>query len=285
MKGNALSSFISISRVGLSVAVLALGLWLAAAGTAAAQEASISVSITPASGPCGTVVEVTGTGFPPGADMLVLAGERGQDDEPATTADSAGMFSASLNVTGDACASPAGARILACAFVASACQETVTLRFEFTEEETPTTTASTSFSISPASGPCGTVVDVSGEGYPPGAGVQAAAIPAGGRHAGDTPTATANAAGAFSATLDIPESECPSPTGMVVVVRALPDGQPSAAIPFAVSEAELPTTGTSGPPYSESYVHLYAAVALGLSGIVLLGGAFGLRRRREESDG
>ena len=37
----------------------------AATGTAAAQEASISVSITPASGPCGTVVEVTGTGGDP----------------------------------------------------------------------------------------------------------------------------------------------------------------------------------------------------------------------------
>ena len=39
--------------------------------------------------------------------------------------------------------------------------------------------------------------------------------------------------------------------------------------------------GTGGPPYSGSYVHLFAAVALGLSGIVLLGGAFALPLLRE----
>ena len=184
---------------------LAIG---AGAGTAAAQEASISVSITPASGPCGTVVEVTGTGFPPGADMLVLAGDRGQEDEPNATADAVGSFRVSIEVPSSECEFQVGPRIVACAFSSFECQETASLLFEIAEEEAAGTTSSLSLTISPSSGPCGTVVEVTGSGFPPGAGMIVIATTPG-RGLEDFPAnASADAAGRIRASAEIRPSFC-----------------------------------------------------------------------------
>lgn len=87
----------------------AIALVLLASTTAKAEEEA-ALQISPTSGPCGTPISVFGTGFPPGAEMIVVA----KPDlpmglefvEPVATADQEGAFQVVIAVPDDPAACP-----------------------------------------------------------------------------------------------------------------------------------------------------------------------------------
>lgn len=115
------------------VAVLIAGVFLAVVGAASAQEPSISIS--PASGPCGAVVQVTGTGFPPNAQLAVVAARIRDGDvilPPTVTTDPDGDFATSVQVPTSGCPWPRGFHILAC--VLPGCRPRADMPFTVTEQ-------------------------------------------------------------------------------------------------------------------------------------------------------
>ena len=96
-----------------------------------------------------------------------------------------------------------------------------------------------SISIDPASGPCGTQVQVTGEGFEPDVGVFVFGLSA--SHIFgfelEEPSVTTDAGGRLSTTIPMPRfpSSCPSPAGMIVFVCPRPLCEPKIRVPFEES--------------------------------------------------
>jgi hypothetical protein len=90
---------------------------LAAAHAIAFAQATPSISISPTSGPCGTFVQVTGTGFPPNTALAVgatSAGGRDVDLTPRSTTDSQGSLHSVTTIPTYPCPFREGTIIFAC---------------------------------------------------------------------------------------------------------------------------------------------------------------------------
>lgn len=132
-----------------------------------------------------------------------------------------------------------------------------------------------SLSISPTSGPCGTVVEVTGAGFEPNAVLTVLATHGGGHHIEPQDNSRADAAGAFATTVQIPLDNCPSPYGMIVFVCAEPFCEPKVSMPFTVIES-APLTGSGGRAVAAP-THLWIA-SLASVGIMLSLVGLGVRK-------
>ena len=121
--------------VVLAVFFVAVGIPALQAG---AQEASLA--ITPDSGPCDTPVSVTGSGFPPDVEMIVIAtrgGDHGIDGMPTAHSDSSGGFTTIVSFRSDDCLSPAGVVIFACPAEPPICEPKVRVPFTLVTGDLP----------------------------------------------------------------------------------------------------------------------------------------------------
>lgn len=138
-----------------------------------------------------------------------------------------------------------------------------------------------SISISPSSGPCGTVVEVTGTGFPANTDmlVAVALVRNGGGFEGEPPTTRTDASGKFSVSVQVPVQSCPWPRGYVVGACVHIICEPRVSVPFTVLETnDLPTAGTgSASPTSHS---AFIAAALACLGAILVASAFASRLKR-----
>ncbi len=165
-------------------------------GPQAKPVAQPSISITPSSGPAGTVIQVTGTGFQPGPVTIKLP-----DPQPVwtATASQTGTFSTTITLAGGY-SGPISLTVTAYqnngAVVATA---------TFSD-----TSGGRAITISPASGPVSTTVTLTGTNFAPGAVTV---------DFGNTLVTTATAAlvGTFTTSFPVPQIGTSEYTGTVEV--------------------------------------------------------------------
>lgn len=134
-----------------------------------------------------------------------------------------------------------------------------------------------SISIDPTSGPCGTLIEVTGEGFEPDVAVFVLALAA--NHIlgfeNMEPPATTDAAGRFVYTVEMPTfgSSCVSPGGMIVFVCPQPLCEPKLRVPFeaTTTAAEFPSTGGGADSTRWTPLAVVASVAFAGIGVLLLG--------------
>jgi hypothetical protein len=207
--------------------------------SACAERVEPSVAIAPLSGPPGTTVQVTGEGFPAATDVLVGAGPEGADyfvTQPLYT-DAEGQIATEIVIPETA--QPGASWVVV---VEETPQEGAVLARSQTFEVLPSPTAvAPNVTIAPLSGPPGTVVQVSAEGFPPGGDVLVGA----GRE--DTEfavveTVQADAAGTVTASVTIPDAAEPGMPWVVVVQEEGPGGLEAKSETFEVTVPEVTPT-------------------------------------------
>ena len=203
----------------------------AASGLTAVSSFAVlaGISLTPASGPVGTSVTVAGGGF--GANEAVGIAFGSTTGVATATTDANGSFTeATFSV-------PAGTTDGSYAVTATGATSGVTTSANFTV--TPVIT------LSPAKGPIGQAVTINGAGFQAGEFVD---IDFGNLGALQyLVTATANAAGAFTAGMKVP-SELSGP-GVYTVTATGRSSLATASAPFTITGATItlkPSTGPSG---------------------------------------
>lgn len=214
---------------------------IAAAGSTSGEKASRSyvllatpsISIAPLSGPNGTRVAVTGSGYTPSEQVQIYWDSTGSSGTLLTTvtADSLGEFTASITTPNDS----AGRHLIVGKGVTSGVKPSRS----FTVEEA----ISPAISINITSGPAGTVVPITGEGYTPGETVDIRWD----RSSGSIlKTVTASSSGTFSTSATVPDDE--NGKHLFVGVGRTSGAKPSRS--FTIVEELNPSisiTTTSGP--------------------------------------
>jgi len=184
---------------------------------------SSAITLSPTSGPVGTSVDITGTGFVPDSSVIITFD---QIAKTTVTANSNGGFSATITVP---ILSLPGAHTIA----ANLASKTFTV----------TSSTAPAIVLNPTSGPVGTTVTVTGINFDPTTPVT---LTFGGTTVTPTPNpVTPNSNGGFSATFTVPD---PSPIGSKSVVAT--QGSKSASQTFTVTSSTAPAIvldPTSGP--------------------------------------
>lgn len=198
---------------------------LAATGLTNQAYAVATLTVSPTSGPPGTSVTVTGSGFPPGTFVDLLFDSSAQTN---ATASSSGAFTKSMTIPSSATVGP---HKIKASFGTSEIPETP---FTVTSS-TPTIT------LSPISGPPGSSVTVSGSNFPVSTSITVkfdsntiATIPS---------TLTSSTSGTFSASFTVPSGS--SPGSHTVTATG---GTSTATATFTVGGTVTisPTTGIIG---------------------------------------
>jgi hypothetical protein len=140
--------------------------------------------------------------------------------------------------------------------------------------------ADPAISLSPASGPCGSSVLVTGTGFPPARDLLVVAyVPreGGAGFEGVPPTTRTDASGNFSVSVQIPSQKCPSSRGVVVFACGYATCRPYASVPFTITDG-LPLTGMGGSTSRRHSERI--AAALSLIGAALTAAAIVRSKRR-----
>lgn len=181
-----------------------------------------SIKLSPTSGPVGTSVDITGTGFAPNSPIVITFDGNPVTTTPSTvTADSNGKFTASMTVP----------------FLSSVGSHPITANLA-SKQFTVTSSTKPVIVLRPTSGPVGTSVNVTGINFDPNSQV---AITFGGN---PVTTATPNGNGVFSTTFTVPQS-----SGGLQPVKAT-QGSKSASQSFTVTSSPPPAiilNPASGP--------------------------------------
>ena len=124
--------------------------------------------------------------------------------------------------------------------------------------------------ISPNSGPCGTLVQVQGHNFPPTSPMTVVIVPIrGGGELPDTPTTTTDGSGNFTVTVQLRvSSTCPWPEGTEVVACVFDQCPPRVTAPFNVVTG-VPSTGT-GVDHDESHSTEFITLLLAGTGALAL---------------
>jgi hypothetical protein len=183
-----------------------------------------AISVNPTSGPIGTSVTVNGTGFTANSGVGVTYDSAAVTTTPAAiTTSSTGGFTATFAIP----TSTAGDHAI------DATSGSLSAAAQFT------VTALASVTVSPASGPVGSSVTVTGSNYPTNTQV---AVTFNGTSITTTPaTITTTATGNFSATFTVPSSAAAGPNTVTATA-----GTRSASDTFAVTTPGITLSPTSG---------------------------------------
>lgn len=192
--------------------------------------AELAIVLDPTSGPVGSTVTITGTGFAPNIPVAIKFDNVLVATDPATvTTNNNGEFTARITVPN----TPPGAHTISANVVSK----------QFTVEpinENP------GISISPTSGPVGTTVDITGTSFAPTSTIT---IEFDGTPVATNPsTVTSTPGGFFTATFNVP----PSSNGDHTVKAT--QGSNSASNTFTVTSSTLATSQSSSPNLSEKMI-------------------------------
>ena len=198
-----------------------------------------SVAISPQEGPPGSQIEVSATGFPPGTEVeLALAREGAAPAVSATgRTDEDGELTTTLTIP--EAAEPGQSWVLSVATADGA------TRADSTPFEVTAPAYEPTVSLAPTSGPPGTTIQVTAEGFPP---LKAVTVALGSEEAEDQVVRTVKTEddGSVAAEVDVPASAEPGEELFVVVTEASgPVEAVSAA--FEVTSKEEETTVSISP--------------------------------------
>jgi len=184
---------------------------------------SPTITLNPSTGPIGTTVTITGTGFAPSIHVVITFDGILVVTNPATvTTNSNGEFTASIAVP----VSVSGAHTVA----ANLASKTFTV----------TSSTAPAITLNPTSGPVGSSVNITGTGFDPTSTVT---ITFGGSTVTTTPfPLTTNNNGEFSATFAVPDSS----SGPQTVIAT--QGSNSASKTFTVTETSSSASTTPPSP-------------------------------------
>jgi len=139
----------------------------------------------------------------------------------------------------------------------------------------PASANEASISVAPSSGQCGSIVQVTGSGFPPNLDIYVTVTRGGGHHIDPVPTTRSDGAGNFSTSVRVETGGCPSPFGMVAAacpVNSVPVCDPKASAPFTIIEDGLPTAGI-GPAQDDALFSQTTASLLAIGATCLAFGA------------
>src|SRR5256712_7531928 len=193
-----------------------------------------AISLNPTSGPAGTTVTVSGSGFAANSGITISYDGAAMTTNPGTiTTDSTGAFSGSITVPLSSAAGPHMVKATDASNHPASASFTVT-----------TGTPAAAISLNPTSGPTGTTVNISGSNFAANSGITISYDNAG---IATTPTTiTTTSTGSFTGSITIPSSSIAGSH----TVKATDASANSASAQFTVTTTPVPAISlnpTSGP--------------------------------------